>query len=299
MDYHLKLISLKANKAGADSWPFDSDEAYFKLNGKKVWSASMSSGNTANNLGTFKFTDQASLSLYDDDPWPNPDDFIGNTTLKPSGNPYLGTTTFTGSGSSYTLNYAVLTKVGTLGGDTIFGTSSNDGIDGLDGNDIIYGFGGNDIIFGGKGNDALVGYQGNDQLFGEDGDDVLGDWYHGETGNDLLNGGSGNDILYGYGGGQEYDTLVGGAGADTFVLGKQYAYYLGLGYATISDFNYLEGDKIQAYGSSKDYSLGQSNWTGSNALDTLVYYKGDLVAVVQDRSGSDVLLGYDFNFVTS
>jgi serralysin len=141
-------------------------------------------------------------------------------------------------------------------------------------------------------------------LFGEDGNDTLGDWYHGEPGNELLDGGADNDTLYGYGGGTEYDTLTGGSGADLFVLGvptsifmSGYAYYLGAGYATITDFNYQQNDKFQAFGSINDYSLGTGNWSGSGALDTGIYYQGDLIAVVEDRSGYDVLLNYDFNFV--
>lgn len=193
------------------------------------------------------------------------------------------------------------------GDDTVFGNGGNDTLFGNDGNDYLYGGQGNDFLDGWVGNDALVGWGGNDTLWGYDGDDTLGDWYHGEAGSDELNGEAGNDTLYGYGRGiegLEYDTLTGGSGADKFVLGQEtnssvygYAYYLGGDYATITDFNYWEGDKFQAYGSSADYSLGTSNWSGSDALDTGIYYQGDLIAVVQDRSGSDVLLSEDFNFV--
>lgn len=190
----------------------------------------------------------------------------------------------------------------------LFGTEENDYIFGDEGDDALYGFKGDDFLDGWTGNDVVVGYEGNDTLLGYDGDDTLGDWYHGEPGNDYLNGEAGNDILYGYGGGTEFDTLTGGGDADKFVLGQEtkdtgvvivngYAYYLGDGYATITDFNWAEGDKFQAYGSIQDYSLGTSNWSGSDDLDTGIYYQGDLIAVVQDRSGSDVLLEYDFNFV--
>lgn len=192
------------------------------------------------------------------------------------------------------------------GSDTVFGLSGNDYLYGNTGDDYLYGYDGNDTVSGGTGNDAVVGYGGNDYLYGGDGNDVLGDWYHGESGNDYLSGGAGNDTLYGYGGGTEYDTLIGGGGADKFVLGQEttsfvsgYAYYLGNGYATITDFNWAEGDKFQVFGSISDYSLNQSyNWSGGSALDTAIYYKGDLIGVVQDRSGSQVLLSADFNFVT-
>lgn len=187
----------------------------------------------------------------------------------------------------------------------LFGTSENDYIFGDEGNDAMYGFSGVDVIIGGLGNDAVVGYQNNDWLFGGDGDDDLGEWYHGEPGSDYLHGGEGKDILHGYGRnseGAEYDTLIGGGGADIFALGHETtdeAYYLGDGYATIVDFTWSEGDKIKVFGSIEDYSLDQSyNWTGDSALDTAIYYKGDLIGIVQDKSGSQVLLTEDFNFVT-
>lgn len=63
MDYYLKLISLKADKAGADPLPFDSDDTYMKLNGKQIWSGDMDTGKLVQNLGTHKFTDVATISL--------------------------------------------------------------------------------------------------------------------------------------------------------------------------------------------------------------------------------------------
>lgn len=190
----------------------------------------------------------------------------------------------------------------------LFGTSELDLMIGYEGDDVLFGFADNDSMYGDSGNDTVIGYQGNDYLSGGDGDDTLGDWYHGEPGTDFLVGGDGNDVLYAYGGnaeGNEYDSLYGGSGADKFVLGQEtnssvngYAYYLGDGYATITDFSWSEGDKFQAYGSIEDYTLGTGNWSGDSLQDTGIYYKQDLVAVVQDKSGSDILLTLDFNFVT-
>jgi hypothetical protein len=73
---------------------------------------------------------------------------------------------------------------------------------------------------------------------------------------------------------------------DKFVLGhatksvfsSQYVYYLGSGYATITDFNREEGDKFQAYGNSSDYSLSYD--TSSADTRTRIYYKNDLIAIV-------------------
>ncbi|MFB8792147.1 MAG: calcium-binding protein [Potamolinea sp.] len=220
-----------------------------------------------------------------------------------SGNDYLN---YTGPDTLFAQGYGGDDFIwGNNGDDTIFGYEGNDTLKGWNGNDYLYGNQGNDKLEGENGNDFLAGYEDNDTLLGGAGNDTLGDWYHGEPGNDLLDGGEGNDVLYGYGRGTEYDTLTGGGGADKFVLGQEtnssvngYAYYLGLGYATITDFNWQEGDKIQAFGSINDYSLGTGNWSGNSDLDTGIYYQGDLIAVVQDKSGSDVLLGIDFNFVT-
>lgn len=74
--------------------------------------------------------------------------------------------------------------------------------------------------------------------------------FWGNTGDDSLSGGDGDDILNGYGYGygfvDEYDTLTGGGGADTFEIGSfgdAYYYEEGLygadGYAVITDFNWL------------------------------------------------------------
>jgi Ca2+-binding RTX toxin-like protein len=182
----------------------------------------------------------------------------------------------------------------------LFGTEENDYIFGDEGDDALYGFKGNDFLDGWAGNDVVVGYEGRDTLLGGDGDDTLGDWYHGEPGTDSLNGGAGNDVLYGYGGGVEYDTLTGGGGADKFVLGQEtnssvngYAYYLGSGYATITDFNWAEGDKFQVYGNESDYSLKYD--TSSADTRTRIFYKDDLIAIVQDTT--NVILSADFNFV--
>jgi Ca2+-binding RTX toxin-like protein len=180
---------------------------------------------------------------------------------------------------------------------TYYGTTASETINPLDisndyifadaGNDIVNGWAGNDFIDGWTGNDTLYGRAGNDALFGYDGEDFL----IGGRGSDFLVGETGNDTLHGYGfSTYEYDILSGGTGADTFVLGgNSGTFYEGNGYATITDFNWLEGDKIQVYGSSNDYSL--SNF--GDGVD--IYYQGDLIAFVENTT--DVLLSADFIFV--
>lgn len=159
---------------------------------------------------------------------------------------------------------------------------------GYGGNDTIWGNIYNDTISGGSGNDYLYGYSGNDRLYGG-------------TGNDLLNGGSGNDYLDGFGSyaynAFEYDTLTGGTGTDTFVLGDSGGRgYLGSGYATITDYN-SANDYVQLKGNASWYSIGYANYAGGSALDTLIKTSGgDVVGVLQDTT-SFALTSYYATFV--
>ena len=182
--------------------------------------------------------------------------------------------------------------------------NANEGIDTVFSSAYYYSLGTNvenitliGTAFGVNGNNldnTIIGNSSENRLWGNDG-------------NDSLSGGDGNDLLTGFGFSfsDEYDTLTGGGGADTFEIGSfadAYYYAAGLygadGYALITDFNYLEGDKIQAHGSISDYSLNTGNWFGSDALDTGIYYQDDLIAIAQDKSGTDILLATNnFNFV--
>jgi pimeloyl-ACP methyl ester carboxylesterase len=103
---------------------------------------------------------------------------------------------------------------GLTGNDTIYGGKGNDTIYGEQDNDIIFGGDNQDIIWGGKGDDTINGGDGNDTLNGDDNNDVL----IGGAGSDLLNGGFGDDVLYG-GTDKDQDTLIGGLGNTTFLLG--------------------------------------------------------------------------------
>jgi Ca2+-binding RTX toxin-like protein len=105
----------------------------------------------------------------------------------------------------------------------------------------------------------------------------------GGSGHDTLSGGAGNDILNGTDGvalgANEKDVLIGGSGADKFILGdKQQAYYSlgGLNdFATIKDF--VAGvDTVQLYGVAGNYTQQQSG------VGTQLYWQGqDLVAVFE------------------
>ncbi|NET03325.1 MAG: hemolysin [Symploca sp. SIO2B6] len=148
---------------------------------------------------------------------------------------------------------------------------------------VYYGSIFNDTLSGGFGNDDLYGFGGNDTLLGL-------------SGNDYLSGGYGNDRLDGYGvSGIEYDTLSGGAGFDTFVLGGSWGVsYQGLGFATITDWDWTS-DFIETIGNASQYSLGYSDWNGNFVTDTEIYYGSDLIAVVEDTT--NVSFARDFLFV--
>ncbi|NEQ17829.1 MAG: calcium-binding protein, partial [Moorea sp. SIO3E2] len=174
------------------------------------------------------------------------------------------------SSISYTLgdNLEHLTLTGSA--DSGYGNSLNNSISGNSYNNVLWGKSGNDYLYGNGGNDTLDG----------------------GSGNDTLTGGSGNDFIQGYEGSSqgELDTLTGGTGADTFVLGKngvgtEIGYFgdTSSGFATITDFNQTEGDKVQLGGVNSDYIVFKLiDVSGTSALDTTLYYKGDLIAVLQD-----------------
>jgi Ca2+-binding RTX toxin-like protein len=180
-----------------------------------------------------------------------------------------------------------------------FALAGNDGLDAGAGNDTLYGNSGNDRLYGSAGKDSLVGGLGRDSLSGGEGNDSLDggfgrDILYGQSGADSLNGGAGRDYLNGYGRGTEFesDTLTGGTGADTFVLGERFAFYVDLGdeFARIKDFSREEGDKIKVFGSISDYSLELNLFGG-----TYISYQDDLIAVVENITNLD--LSVDFKFV--
>jgi Ca2+-binding RTX toxin-like protein len=113
------------------------------------------------------------------------------------------------------------------GGDDCFVNETDipSDADGGSGNDTLQGGGGRDTLNGGQGDDSLHGGGGADDLNGGEGDDTL----KGGAGKDQLNGGQGSDLVDGEGGADvitggkgpggrdgDRDTLIGGAGKDTF-----------------------------------------------------------------------------------
>lgn len=158
----------------------------------------------------------------------------------------------------------------------IFGTPKNDKLKGTDQNDVLYGLAGNDRLAGGRGDDKLIGGDGNDRLVG----------------------GAGDDILIGFGSqfylliyppravGQDSDTLKGGKGADTFVLGTSAfanSFYSQKGHATVEDFKRSQNDKIQILGELDEYRLvTRKNYGGSSKKDTAIFQNKNLITIVHD-----------------
>ena len=226
-------------------------------------------------------------------------------------NPPTDDTVYLGGGDDrFTFGYGNDTVSGGTGNDTIgtssdsnsggtvFGESGDDNLVAFYGREhALYGGDGEDFIrsgkyadslFGGNDDDDLNGNGGNDRLYGEEGNDIL----VGSTGSDILVGGNGSDTLAGQLGsnGGSYrienidnnvDTLYGGGGADTFILGGDKfiprAFYTTLNDGKVGSYYSLNGsndyaeiedfqrgvDKIQLTGASSNYVLGTS---GSNTL---------------------------------
>ena len=145
------------------------------------------------------------------------------------------------------------------GQDIIFGGAGNDHLSGGSGDDKLFGGDGNDVLFGNMGEDQLSGGNGDDLLLGGDGDDVMFDGAGRDNAfggmgndrvvasldgdNDVYDGGEHSDILDYSQATQElvidlvsgvassveighdvitgFETVLGGQGADRFILGGE------------------------------------------------------------------------------
>ena len=145
---------------------------------------------------------------------------------------------------------------------------------------------------GSSGDDELIGNELANELVGNSGADIL----TGGEGKDTLLGGSGNDVLMGSdpeeysSGAGEFDRLTGNAGADTFILGdSERAYYKGIGYGRITDFDWLENDVIQLSGLKSDYRLEEKS------DGTFIRRGQDAVGFVEGEQ--NLLFNVNFEFV--
>ena len=85
------------------------------------------------------------------------------------------------------------TLLGQDGDDLLSGEAGDDSLDGSDGSDTLVGGDGNDVTFGRLGNDLQLGGAGDDELWGAQGEDLL----IGDQGADTMIGGVGDDVLVG------------------------------------------------------------------------------------------------------
>jgi Ca2+-binding RTX toxin-like protein len=167
--------------------------------------------------------------------------------------------------------------------ENVIGSQGNDLIVGNAQANLLDGGAGDDQLKGGGGNDTLIGGAGNDTLTGSTAAAIFRRLYPGQF--PLLRGQTTADV----------DVLAGGAGADRFVLGDASGtYYVGAGYAQITDFNAAEGDRIVLRTPERDrvpfvgsiapvgYQF-QSVGT-ADAPVTNILYNNDLIATVQGVS---------------
>lgn len=144
-------------------------------------------------------------------------------------------------------------------------------------------------IRSGSGDDVLTAAGGNDYLFGG-------------AGADTLDGGGGNDTLDGGLGGLaagEFDTLIGGAGDDAFILrtGTEHVVeFAGEGTDTIQTFvNYTLGDNVEnltVFGTAAVNGTGNAGdnvLIGNAAANTLTGMGGN--DRLDGRGGADVMVG--------
>jgi len=198
---------------------------------------------------------------------------------------------------------------GNTGNDTLYGGQGNDTISGGKDGDFVFGDLGDDVVNGNNANDVVRGGRGNDTVYGGQGDDSV----FGDLGNDFVSGDLGNDFITGVSTTQpnpglgEIDTLVGGAGRDTFVLGDSVNIYYddtntslpGTGdYAEIRDFTPGE-DRIQLKTGSS-YFLAASPTGLPSGAGLFVNQGGgsELIAVLIGISpGSLDLASANFSYV--
>jgi Ca2+-binding RTX toxin-like protein len=209
------------------------------------------------------------------------------------------------------LTYTGTASVSLIGNDlsnSIRGGSGNDTLDGRGGTNTLIGGAGNDFyILQANSSDLIVDTAGTDTvlvngslnlstlaggsnienllLTSSSGATLTGNTLNnlirGNLGNDFLSGGAGNDTLIGTSatGLGEIDTLIGGVGADLFVLGTASSvFYNGPGasdYALIRDFNVEQGDQLQL-NSGATYLFGGNNIFGPGVGGANSYLYNDI-----------------------
>ncbi|MEO1543338.1 MAG: hypothetical protein AAFR75_04875, partial [Pseudomonadota bacterium] len=203
-------------------------------------------------------------------------------------------------------------------GETQIGTVENDNLTGAEGADVLNGGYGDDRLVGGAGNDQLDGGRGSDLLIGGDGDDALiaaSDAGEPEIGQEVN---AGNDpdgevnpdtnTIYPDQPFVADDILVGGAGADTFIMtpllnakedilrrnadADGFIDWTGNGVAgendevhdhwpdsigtdIIADYDKAEGDRIIAYGHTVEADITYEDVDGDGVEESIIQLRSN------------------------
>jgi hypothetical protein len=106
----LILHNATAIQAGADFGWSNGDDLKIKVNGRQVFGTldDVDTGETAYINKRVSFSGTAKINLFDGDPWPNDDDYMGGFTVGTT--PTNGTQTMrvSGSGSTYDITYSIV-----------------------------------------------------------------------------------------------------------------------------------------------------------------------------------------------
>ncbi len=203
-------------------------------------------------------------------------------------------------------------------GETQIGTIENDNLSGGEGADVLNGGYGNDRLEGGAGNDQLDGGRGSDLLIGGDGDDALvaaSDAGEPEIGQ-AVNAGNDPDgevnpqtnTIYPNQPFVADDILIGGAGADTFIMtpllnakeeilrrnadadgnidwtGNGVAgendevhdhWPDSIGTDIIADYDKSEGDRIIAYGHTTEVDITYEDLDGDGDQESIIQLRSN------------------------
>lgn len=104
----LYLYKATAINAGADPGWFNGDDVYARINGDKTRKTNdVDRGETANFYKFKTFSGTASINLFDDDSWGNPDDYLGGFTVNSTSTNGFKTKRISGGGSTYDVTYMV------------------------------------------------------------------------------------------------------------------------------------------------------------------------------------------------
>ncbi len=102
--FFLLIDQIHCLKADADL--LGKDDTYIKINGTKIWGKTkMGSGDTKTVNRGLEVGNTGRVRLFDDDLWPNNDEYLGGFNVYSSTNGVQKTAFTTGAGSKYEVYY--------------------------------------------------------------------------------------------------------------------------------------------------------------------------------------------------